>query len=68
VTILGNPILYRDGMIYFETGLVELEVKRRHIIMSFDVLLLGKNKAVLGMPFLREYNLKINWVIGDIKI
>ena len=52
MTISGDPILYRDGMIYFETKLVELEVKGRHIIISFDVLLLGKDKAVLGMLFL----------------
>ena len=36
--------------------------------MLFDVLLLGKNEAVLGMPFLREYNPKINWTIGDVKL
>jgi len=32
--------------------------------MSFNILLLGKDKAILGMPWLQEYNLKINWVIG----
>jgi len=36
--------------------------------MNFDILLLGNDKAVLGMPWLQEYNLKINWTIGDIKI
>jgi len=60
VTISGDPILYRDGIIYLETGLIELEIKGRHIIMSFDVLLLKKDKAVLGMLFLQEYNPKIN--------
>ena len=45
-----------------ETGLVEVEIKGRKIIISFNILLLGKNKVVLGMPFLREFNLKINWV------
>ena len=39
-------------MIYFEIRLIELELKGRHIIMLFDVLLLKKDKAVLGMPFL----------------
>jgi len=32
--------------------------------MSFDILLLGNNKAVLGMPWLQEYNLKIDWITG----
>ncbi len=52
VTISGDPILYRNGIIYLKTGLVGLEIEGRHIIISFDILLLGKNKVVLGMPFL----------------
>ena len=68
MTILGDLILYRDKMIYFEIGLMELEIKGRHVVVSFNVLLLRKNKAVLGMPFLREYNPKINWITKDIKL
>ncbi len=68
VIILGDLIMYKDGMIYFETGLVELRIKGRNVVISFDVLLLGKDKAVLGMLFLREYNPKINWIIGDVEI
>ena len=52
VTILGDLILYKDGIIYFEMGPMELEIKGRHIVISFNILLLGKDKAVLGMPFL----------------
>ena len=68
VTILRDLILYRNRIIYLETGLVRLEIKGRHVVISFNILLLKKDKAVLGMLFLREYNLKINWVIGDVKI
>ena len=68
VTILGDPIMYRDGVIYFEIRPVELELEGRRIVMSFDVLLLRKNKAVLGIPFLQKYNLKINWVMGDVEL
>src|SRR6266576_279556 len=46
-----------------ETGLVKVEIKRRKIIISFNILLLGKNKIVLGILFFKEFNLKINWVI-----
>ncbi len=52
VTISGDLILYRNRMIYFETGLVELEIKGRNVVISFNVLLLGKDKVVLGMLFL----------------
>ena len=52
VTISGDPILYKNGIIYFKTGLMELEIESRHVVVSFNVLLLGKDKAVLGMLFL----------------
>ncbi len=52
VTISGDLILYRDGMIYLKTGPMELEVEGQNVVVSFNILLLGKNKAVLGMPFL----------------
>ena len=37
-------------------------------MINFNILPLGNNKAVLGMPQLQEYNLKINWMTRDIKI
>ena len=52
VIISGDLILYRDGMIYFKTGLMELEIEGRNVVISFDVLLLRKDKVVLGIPFL----------------
>jgi len=36
--------------------------------MNFDILLLGNNEAVLGMPWLQEYNPKIDWTIGNVEI
>ena len=50
--ISGDLILYKDKIIYLETGLVELEIKGKNVVIFFDVLLLRKDKAVLGMPFL----------------
>ena len=36
--------------------------------MLFDVLFLGKDKAVLGMQFLQKFNLKINWITKEVEI
>ena len=63
VTILGDLILYRDSIIEIEIGLIKVEIKGRKIVISFNILLLGKDKAVLEILFLREFNLKINWII-----
>jgi len=45
-----------------------IKIKGKEIMMNFNILLLGNDKAVLGMPWLQEYNLKIDWIIGDVEI
>jgi hypothetical protein len=49
VTILGDLVLYKDGIINLEIGLVQVNIKRHNVIVNFDILLLGQDKAVLGM-------------------
>ena len=43
-------------------------VKKEKIVMSFNILLLGKDKAVLKMLYLQEFNPRINWNTGTVKI
>jgi len=68
VTISGDLILYGNGIIHFETGPVKIKIKGWKVVVSFDVLLLGKDKAVLGILFLQEFNLKIDWITGEVEI
>ena len=44
--------MYKNKIIYFKIKLVELKIEGKHIIILFNVLLLGKDEAVLGMLFL----------------
>ena len=60
VIILGDLILYRDSIIWMEIGLIKVKIKERRVITSFNILLLGKDKAVLGMLFIKEFNTRIN--------
>jgi len=48
--ILGDLINYKGGIINLETGLVTIKIKEKEIIINFNILPLGNNKAVLGMP------------------
>jgi len=48
--ILRNLINYRGGIINLEIGLIIIRIKGKEVIMNFNILLLGNNKAVLGMP------------------
>jgi len=52
VMISGDPILYGNGIIHFETGPVKIEIKGWKIVVLFNVLPLGKDKAVLEILFL----------------
>jgi hypothetical protein len=49
VTILGDLVLYNNKIINLETRLVQVNIKGRDIIVNFIILLLGQNKAVLGI-------------------
>jgi len=48
--ILKDLINYRGGIINLKTGLVIIRIEGKEIMMNFNILLLGNNKAVLGMP------------------
>ena len=48
--ILGDLIAYRGGVIYIEIELIQLTIEGRLVRMSFDVLPLGKDEVVLGIP------------------
>ena len=41
-------------------GPVRIELEGREIVILFNILLLGKDKVVLGILFLKEFNLKID--------
>jgi len=66
--ISRDLINYRGGIINLETELVIIRIEGKEITMNFNILLLGNDEAVLGMPWLQEYNLRINWIIGDVEI
>ena len=50
--ILGDLINYRESIINLEIGLVMIRIEGKEITINFDILPLGNDKAVLGMPWL----------------
>jgi len=47
--ISKDLINYRGGIINLETGLVIIRIEGKEVIINFNVLLLGNDKAVLRM-------------------
>ena len=50
VIISGDLISYKNKVIYIKIEPVELRIKGWTAIINFNILLLGKDKVVLGMP------------------
>jgi len=48
--ILEDLINYRGGIINLEIGLVMIRIEGKEIMMNFNILPLGNDKVVLGMP------------------
>jgi len=48
--ISGDLINYKGGIINLEIGLIIIRIKGKEITINFNILLLGNNKTVLGMP------------------
>ena len=48
--ISGDPIFYKNRVIYIETKPVELRIEGQRVIINFNILSLGKDEAVLEMP------------------
>ena len=66
--ITGEQITYGDSQINLETVPIMVIVKGKQVEVVFNILLLGNDKAVLRMPQLRDYNPRIDWVTGQVKI
>jgi len=49
VIILKDLINYKGNIINMEIGLVIIKIERKKIMINFNILLLGNNKAVLRM-------------------
>ena len=49
VTILGELVLYKDGIINLEIGPIQVDIKRWSVIINFNILLLGQDEAILGI-------------------
>ena len=60
VMISGDLILYRNDIIHLKTEPVEIKIKGQKVVVLFNVLLLGKDEAVLEILFLQEFKLKID--------
>ena len=50
ITILGDQIAYKGGIINLKTGPIQITIKGRPVRISFNILPLGQNKAILKIP------------------
>ena len=47
--VLKELIPYKEGIINLKTGLVQVSIKECSIEVNFNILLLGRDEAILGI-------------------
>jgi len=50
IIILGDLIAYKGGIINLKTRPIQLTIKGKPVKISFNILPLGKDKVILGIP------------------
>lgn len=63
----GGEIGTEKGMVTHETRILQMRTQEGHVEdIVFDVVAMGTHMAILGMPWLRLHNPKIDWTRGTI--
>ena len=60
----GNSVTYGDGMVAFETPPIPVKILGEDDILNFDITKTGEHEVILGIPWLRRKNPRIDWVTG----
>lgn len=63
----GQPMLYNRGRVDRETDHLSMLVQGRNTPVTFDITDIGKWDLILGIPWLRKYNPKIDWTTGQVQ-
>jgi hypothetical protein len=66
IAIDGKPVTYNKGMVTHETNRLPLRMGRHREMLQFDITEAPGCDMVLGLPWLKESNPKINWKEGTI--
>jgi hypothetical protein len=63
----GGEIGTEKGMVTHETKILRMKTKEGHVEdITLDIVAIGTHMVILGMPWLRLYNPKIDWTEGTI--
>ena len=64
----GTKINYQEGVIDQGTIPSKLVTPDGHTsFVQFDIALIGKHEAILGMPWIKEHNPEIDWNAGTVQ-
>jgi hypothetical protein len=67
--INSGEIGTEKGIVTYETRILRMRIKEGYIKdIAFDIVTIGTYIVILGMPWLRLYNLRIDWTRGTITI
>ena len=62
----GLQAEYDDGWVRRETRTLDLRVRGKEVKTVLDIMDIGDDDVILGLPWLREHNPRIDWVTGQL--
>jgi hypothetical protein len=65
-TVEGTPVSYGNGTINLETDHLQIEVCGKASTITFDITDTAEHAIILGIPWLRESNPRIDWTTGQL--
>jgi hypothetical protein len=66
-TIDGSLIDYGQGIVDMETAPLQVTIQGHDHQMKFDITEISQHSIVLGIPWLRESNPRVNWRTGHLQ-
>jgi len=65
-SIDGTPINYDQGLVHRETAQLEMTIGERTESVQFDITNTGRHEIVLGRPWLKKSNPRIDWATDQL--
>jgi hypothetical protein len=66
VTVDGSSVKYQSGSVNMQTFSILFDVCGMKYMGHFDITEISKHDIILGIPWLRASNPKVNWKTGQI--
>jgi hypothetical protein len=66
VNVEGRPVIHGNGKVRKEITPVRMKWQEHEEYITLDITEIGRNDIILGIPWLRKWNPRIDWTTGQL--